>query len=113
MLVNQTITHLNISTKSNMPGITLLGMQVSCQGYSQKLPVLLDLLLDQLAAFVVKPDRFAVVQEALAREYANTAYQQPYQWAMYRAEVGPRQESAHITYSMYLVRLFDVWVMSD
>jgi hypothetical protein len=31
--------------------------------------------------------RFAVVSEAVAREYANLAYQQPYQWAMYKAEV--------------------------
>lgn len=62
-------------------------MQISCQGYSQKLPVLLDLILEELANFKVKPDRFAVIAEAVAREYANVAYQQPYQWAMYRAEV--------------------------
>jgi secreted Zn-dependent insulinase-like peptidase len=60
---------------------------VSVQGYSQKLPVLLDLLLDQLASFSVRPDRFAVMAEAAKREYANIAFQQVYQWAMYRAEV--------------------------
>jgi hypothetical protein len=31
--------------------------------------------------------RFAVVSEALSKEYANVRYQQPYQWAMYRNEV--------------------------
>jgi len=62
--------------------------QVSVQGYSQKLPVLLDLLLDQLASFSVKPERFAVVAESARREYTNIAFQQVYQWAMYRAEVG-------------------------
>jgi hypothetical protein len=50
--------------------------------------VLLDLLVDQLAAFRVKPERFAVMAEAAQREYANVAFQQVYQWAMYRAEVG-------------------------
>lgn len=30
-----------------------------------------------------------MVSEALAKEYANVRYQQPYQWAMYRSEVGP------------------------
>jgi secreted Zn-dependent insulinase-like peptidase len=49
--------------------------------------VLLGLLLDELARFTVQPERFAVVAEAVEREYANTAYQQPYQWAMYRSEV--------------------------
>lgn len=65
----------------------LFCLQLSCQGYSEKLPVLLGLLLEELANFKVKPERFAVVKEAVAREYANTAYQQPYQWAMYRSEV--------------------------
>ncbi|WIA09647.1 hypothetical protein OEZ85_009034 [Tetradesmus obliquus] len=65
----------------------LSGFQLSCQGYSEKLPVLLGLLLEELANFKVKPERFAVVKEAVAREYANTAYQQPYQWAMYRSEL--------------------------
>uniref|UniRef100_A0A383VRB5 Peptidase M16 N-terminal domain-containing protein n=1 Tax=Tetradesmus obliquus TaxID=3088 RepID=A0A383VRB5_TETOB len=65
----------------------LAGFQLSCQGYSEKLPVLLGLLLEELANFKVKPERFAVVKEAVAREYANTAYQQPYQWAMYRSEL--------------------------
>lgn len=49
--------------------------------------MLLDLLLDSLGAFTVKPDRFAVMAEAAGREYANVAFQQVYQWAMYRAEV--------------------------
>jgi secreted Zn-dependent insulinase-like peptidase len=68
-------------------GMLLLRLQLSCQGYSEKLPVLLGLLLDELGKFKVKPERFAVAAEAVAREYANTAYQQPYQWAMYRSEV--------------------------
>ena len=62
--------------------------QIHAAGYNHKLPVLLDLLLDRLAAFQVLPDRFAVVAEALVKEYANVKYQQPYQWAMYRSEVG-------------------------
>jgi hypothetical protein len=68
--------------------------QMSVQGYSQKLPVLLDLLVDQLASFSVRPDRFAVMAEAAKREYANIAFQQVYQWAMYRAEVRPSHGQA-------------------
>lgn len=70
--------------------------QVSVQGFSQKLPVLLDLLLDQLASFTVKPERFAVVAESARREYANIAFQQVYQWAMYRAEVGQAEWSGRV-----------------
>jgi secreted Zn-dependent insulinase-like peptidase len=68
-------------------GCACFFLQLSCQGYSEKLPVLLGLLLDELSRFKVQRERFAVVAEAVAREYANTAYQQPYQWAMYRSEV--------------------------
>ena len=35
----------------------------------------------------VLADRFAVVREEVAKEYANMKYQQPYQWAMYRREL--------------------------
>lgn len=60
---------------------------MSVQGYSQKLPALLDLVVDQLAAFAVRQDRFDVMAEAASREYANVAFQQVYQWAMYKADV--------------------------
>ena len=33
-------------------------------------------------------DRFNVMKEEVVREYANMAYQQPYQWAMYRCVCG-------------------------
>ena len=35
----------------------------------------------------VDPDRFAAVREALAKEYRNVRFSQPYQWALYRLDV--------------------------
>lgn len=40
------------------------------------------------------PERFAVVREALAKEYANVRFGQPYQWALYRLDVSPGAEPA-------------------
>ncbi len=61
--------------------------QIVASGYHHKLPALLELLVARVAAFSVDGARFAVVKEALTREYANTLLGQPYQWAMNRAEV--------------------------
>lgn len=47
-------------------------------GYQDKLPVLLELLVGSLAELKVCPQRFAVVKEALAKEYANQLFGQPY-----------------------------------
>lgn len=55
---------------------------MSVQGYSQRLPVLLGLLLDQLASFSVRPDRFAVVAEHAKKEYANLRFGQVRRWAV-------------------------------
>jgi secreted Zn-dependent insulinase-like peptidase len=35
----------------------------------------------------VDPERFAAVREALAKEYSNVRYGQPYHWAMYRLDM--------------------------
>ncbi|GIM02423.1 hypothetical protein Vretimale_7295 [Volvox reticuliferus] len=51
------------------------------------MPELLEEVLERLADFKVFPDRFEFVREGLVREYANQLHNQPYSWAMYRAEM--------------------------
>ena len=53
-------------------------MQVA--GYVDKLPRLLQLILDRLASFTVKPERFAVMKEKFVEFYKNWDHQQPYAW---------------------------------
>ncbi|EFJ46374.1 hypothetical protein VOLCADRAFT_105585 [Volvox carteri f. nagariensis] len=66
---------------------TQSGWQLLLSGYNHKLPELLMEVLERLADFKVLPDRFEFVREGLVREYANQLHNQPYSWAMYRAEM--------------------------
>ncbi|KAL8489850.1 hypothetical protein ACS0TY_025654 [Phlomoides rotata] len=59
------------------------GFQVTVVGYNHKLAILLETVIQRLANFEVKPDRFAVIKESIAKEYQNMKFQQPYQQAMY------------------------------
>ncbi|KAL8489554.1 hypothetical protein ACS0TY_025459 [Phlomoides rotata] len=59
------------------------GFQVTVVGYNHKLTILLETVIQRLANFEVKPDRFAVIKELVAKEYQNMKFQQPYQQAMY------------------------------
>ncbi|KAL8489855.1 hypothetical protein ACS0TY_025658 [Phlomoides rotata] len=58
------------------------GFQVTVVGYNHKLAILLETVIQRLANFEVKPDRFAVIK-SIAKEYQNMKFQQPYQQAMY------------------------------
>ncbi|KAG2487100.1 hypothetical protein HYH03_014213 [Edaphochlamys debaryana] len=66
---------------------TQSGWQLLLSGYNHKLHMLLGEVLARLADFKVLPDRFEFVREGLVREYANQLHNQPYSWAMYRAEL--------------------------
>ncbi len=50
------------------------GLTLYMTGYSEKMPTLLGFILDELAGFVVRPDRFTLVKEQLAKEYRNTRW---------------------------------------
>ncbi|CBI29843.3 insulin-degrading enzyme-like 1, peroxisomal [Vitis vinifera] len=59
------------------------GFQVAVTGYNHKLRILLETVVEKIANFKVKPDRFLVIKEMVTKEYQNFKFQQPYQQAMY------------------------------
>ncbi|XP_022842147.1 insulin-degrading enzyme-like 1, peroxisomal [Olea europaea var. sylvestris] len=59
------------------------GFQVTVLGYNHKLKILLETVIERIANFEVKPDRFSVIKELVTKEYQNVKFQQPYQQAMY------------------------------
>ncbi|KAK7336558.1 hypothetical protein VNO77_17103 [Canavalia gladiata] len=58
------------------------GFQVILVGYNDKLRILLETIVEKVATFEVKTDRFLVIKEMVTKEYQNFKYQQPYQQAM-------------------------------
>jgi insulysin len=56
---------------------------VNLLGYNHKLRILLETIVEEIATFRVKTDRFSVIKEMVTKEYQNFKYQQPYQQAMY------------------------------
>ncbi|KAK7285599.1 hypothetical protein RJT34_20375 [Clitoria ternatea] len=59
------------------------GFQLTLFGYNHKLRLLLETIVEKIATFQVKTDRFSVIKEMVTKEYQNFKYQQPYQQAMY------------------------------
>uniref|UniRef100_A0A5B7AH59 Putative zinc-metallopeptidase, peroxisomal n=1 Tax=Davidia involucrata TaxID=16924 RepID=A0A5B7AH59_DAVIN len=59
------------------------GFQVTVVGYNHKLRILLETVVEKIAKFEVKADRFAVIKETVTKEYQNFKFQQPYKQAMY------------------------------
>lgn len=59
------------------------GFQVTVVGYNHKLRILLETVIEKIAKFEVKLDRFNVIKEIVTKEYQNFKFQQPYQQAMY------------------------------
>lgn len=59
------------------------GFQVTVVGYNHKLKILLETVIEKIANFEVKPDRFLVIKESITKDYQNFKFQQPYQQAMY------------------------------
>ncbi|CAN6586428.1 unnamed protein product [Malus baccata var. baccata] len=58
------------------------GFQVTLVGYNHKLRILLETVVEKIASFKVKADRFAVIKEMLMKEYQNLKFKQPYEQAM-------------------------------
>lgn len=56
---------------------------MTLRGYNHKLRILLETIVEKIATFKVKTDRFSVIKEMVTKEYQNFKYQQPYQQAMY------------------------------
>ncbi|KAK6244176.1 hypothetical protein QUC31_010585 [Theobroma cacao] len=63
------------------------GFEVTLVGYNHKLRILLETVVDKIAKFEVKPDRFSVIKEMVMKDYQNFKFQQPYQQAMYNCSL--------------------------
>ncbi|GLT96004.1 hypothetical protein SLE2022_136540 [Rubroshorea leprosula] len=59
------------------------GFEVTLDGYNHKLRILLETVVDKIAKFEVKPDRFSVIKERVTQDLQNLKFQQPYEQAMY------------------------------
>ena len=57
---------------------TVLGLDLSVQGYNDKLSVLLQKVLVSLRDLKINPERFRIIKERQARTYKNWNFQQPY-----------------------------------
>ncbi|KAI5283391.1 Insulinase (Peptidase M16), partial [Ascosphaera aggregata] len=55
-----------------------LGIEVSVSGYNDKLSVLLSKVLATMRGLKIRPERFSIVKERMARGFKNAEYQQPY-----------------------------------
>ncbi|VVB06044.1 unnamed protein product [Arabis nemorensis] len=57
------------------------GFQLSLDGFNHKLMILLEAVIQKIAKFEVKPDRFSVIKETITKAYKNFKFQQPYEQA--------------------------------
>ncbi|KAL0714663.1 hypothetical protein Bca4012_021642 [Brassica carinata] len=58
------------------------GFELYLVGFNHKLRILLEAVMQKIAKFEVKPDRFSVVKETITKAYQNYKFQQPYQQAL-------------------------------
>jgi len=72
------------------------GFILSVCGYSHKAPVLLAAITAQLASFTASPARFALLSELLHRDYKNFFKEQPYQHALYLAQLLTESPRWHV-----------------
>ncbi|KAJ3696077.1 hypothetical protein LUZ60_001454 [Juncus effusus] len=56
---------------------TTTGFQVVVTGYNHKMRLLIDAIMDQIAHFQVKPNRFAVFKETCMKDYENFKFSKP------------------------------------
>eukprot|EP00898_Chlorokybus_atmophyticus_P006740 jgi/Chlat1/7067/Chrsp57S06767 len=75
---------------------TIGGFQVIVWGYNDKLGKLTQTILDHIANFDVREDRFAVIKEKSIKDFGNFKYDQPYQHAIYEAANALEQRRWHI-----------------
>ncbi|KAK5154964.1 hypothetical protein LTR04_005901 [Oleoguttula sp. CCFEE 6159] len=59
-------------------GTHAAGLEVSVDGYNDKMPVLLEKVLMSMRDLDVKQDRFDIIKERLLRGFRNWNFQQPY-----------------------------------
>uniref|UniRef100_A0A1J3JW63 Zinc-metallopeptidase, peroxisomal n=2 Tax=Noccaea caerulescens TaxID=107243 RepID=A0A1J3JW63_NOCCA len=58
------------------------GFELYLVGFNHKLRILLEAVIQKIARFEVKPDRFSVIKETVTKAYQNYKFRQPYHQAM-------------------------------
>ncbi|XP_056865432.1 insulin-degrading enzyme-like 2 isoform X1 [Raphanus sativus] len=58
------------------------GFELYLAGFNHKLRILLEAIMQKIAKFEVKPDRFSVIKETITKAYQNIKFQQPYDQGM-------------------------------
>ena len=86
------VAGLGYSIQANTVGIT-----AAFAGYSHKLFLLVREVIQRMATFKPKPERFVVLKEQLKKEYDNLKFDQPYQQALYANSVLMLQRKWHIS----------------
>lgn len=72
--------------------------------YNHRLPRLANLVLDVALSLVVDPERFEIVKEKLARDYANTMrYDQPFHICLYELAIAMEAKRWHVA-GMFVLR---------
>ncbi|KAJ4792475.1 Insulin-degrading enzyme [Rhynchospora pubera] len=62
---------------------TTTGFQVAVMGYNDKMRLLIDAIMMQIAHFEVKPNRFAVFKETYSKDFENFKFSKPCSQATY------------------------------
>ncbi|KAF8045487.1 hypothetical protein N665_4811s0002 [Sinapis alba] len=63
-------------------GLSGNGFELYLVGFNHKLRILLEAIMQKIAKFKVKPERFSVIKETITKTYQNIKFQQPYERAM-------------------------------
>ncbi|KAL0805652.1 hypothetical protein Bca101_098143 [Brassica carinata] len=59
------------------------GFELTLAGFNHKLRILLEIIIQKIANFEVKPDRFSVIKEKITKAYENYKFRQPDHQAKY------------------------------
>ncbi|KAL0867024.1 hypothetical protein Bca101_046142 [Brassica carinata] len=57
------------------------GFELYLVGFNHKLRILLEAIVQKIAKFEVKPDRYSVIKETITKAYQNMKFRQPYEQA--------------------------------
>ncbi|KAK6945293.1 Peptidase M16, N-terminal [Dillenia turbinata] len=85
--LNEYAYYAQIAGLSYGISLTNCGFEVTLVGYNHKFRILLETVMEKIAKFTVKPDRFYVMKEMVTKEYQNCKFQKPYQQAMYHCSL--------------------------
>ncbi|KAL1225285.1 Insulin-degrading enzyme-like 2 [Cardamine amara subsp. amara] len=59
------------------------GFELTLVGFNNKLRILLEAVIQKIAKFEVKPERFSVIKETVTKAYQNYKFRKPYEQALY------------------------------